>query len=477
MPPKEDLFAKLAQATGSAVAEKKAAEGAAAEAERKSAAGYVLSVPRPTEPDDVKALGVTEQFLEEMTLKMLLQFGAMDEHTLAWRMKVSKKIVQQICANLAKRKLIGPSPVDPRLYDLGAEGKQQAEEANRITRYLGPVPVPDHEYVRVMREQLKKPLDFDQKDIDDAYKHLVMYDPEFKKVIGPAVKSQRSILLYGAPGNGKTILGKSLTSLMKADLVIPQAVYCYGQVIKLFDPAIHKPVETDDFKPFDIAQEVKDADRPDRRWIVIKVPYVEVATEFSLRGFELAWNGYARYYEMATHVKANGGVFFIDDFGRQPGNPEDYMNRLITPLQMKEDIMKMPETGGQLRVPFFCIPFFSTNLTLEAIGDEAFKRRFKYKICAKSPDKAAAKMLWEYECRRNGVAFEPEIFDWLMARFDEKKTPIRGSFANDLISKIVDYCDFHRQKPEITKDFLEMSWELNYATESKETWQFGVTKR
>lgn len=475
--PKEDLFAKLAQATGSQVAQRQAEAKAAAEAERKAQAGYTLSVERPQETDDIRSLGVTEQFLEEMVLKLLLQFGAMDEHKIAWHLKISKKIVQMICANLGKRKLIGPSPVDPRMYDLGSEGKRRAEEANAVTRYVGPVPVPDAAYVAVMREQLKKPLDFGQKEIDDAYAHLVMYDPEFKKVIGPAVKSQRSILLYGAPGNGKTVLGKSLTSLMKADLLIPYAIYCYGQVIKVFDPAIHKPVETDEYVPFDISKEVRGGDQPDRRWVVIKVPYVEVATEFSLAGFELSWNQYARYYEMAAHIKANGGVFFIDDFGRQPGNPEDYMNRLITPLQMKEDILKMPETGGQLRVPFFCIPFFSTNLTLEAIGDEAFKRRFKYKICARSPDKAAARLLWEYECKRNGVPFDEAIFAEVLRRFDETKTPIRGSFANDLISKICDFCDFHRMERKIDMDLLAMSWELNYATESKETWQFGVTRQ
>lgn len=474
---KDDLLARLSTATGAPAAEKRAAEEASRRAAAEAAAGYRLSIERPKEPQDIRALGVTEAFLEEMVLKFLLQFGAMDEHKIAWHMKVSKKIVQAICQNLGKRKLIGPSPVDPRLYDLGAEGKQRAEEANMVTRYLGPVPVPDHEFVEIMRAQLTRPLEFTQEEIEAAYAHLVMYDPEFLKVIGPAVKSQRSILLYGAPGNGKTVLGKSLTSLMKADLLIPHAVVSYGAIIKVFDPAIHKPVEKDDYQPFDVTTAVKDEDRPDRRWIVIKVPYVEVATEFSLKGFELAWNQYARYYEMATHIKANGGVFFIDDFGRQPGNPEDYMNRLIPPLQMREDILKMPETGGQVRVPFFCIPLFSTNLTLEAIGDEAFKRRFKYKICVRSPDKEAGRRLWEYECKRNKIEFDPAVYEKVLRKFDETKVPMRSSFANDLISKICDYCDFHRRPREITDELLEMSWELNYATESKETWQFGMTRR
>lgn len=430
-----------------------------------------LACDRPIEPQTVDDLGIPEAFIEDMILKLLVQYGAMTEHKIAWHLKVPKTIISNITKDLTKRKLIGPPPSQPNAFVCGSEGKLRAEDANRNTRYLGPIPVTVDHYVTMMRQQVGRPLNFDQKDIENAYSKIVLYDLDFRDRIGPAVRSQRSILLYGAPGNGKTIMGKCLTSLMKSDLMIPYAIFAHGQIIKLYDPAFHKQIVNDEYREYDI--EKTDETRYDMRWTIINVPYVEVATEFTLAGFELSYNQYAKYYEMATHVKANGGVFFIDDFGRQKGKAEEYLNRLITPLQSREDILQLSATGGQIRVPFYCIPLFSTNFTLEKIGDEAFLRRFKYKILAKSPDEKNLEDIFKFECMRSGIDFNRGEYEYFIGRVKERGIKLRSCLANDIISKIVDHCNFHGLKPEMSREFIDLAFELNFS-EQTETWAFGT---
>jgi len=431
-----------------------------------------LACKRPLEPETLEGLGLPAAFIEELILKLLDLRGAMTEHEISWHIKVPKMIVSQVCKDLAKRKLIGPSPSNPQAYICGSEGKERAEDANRTSRYIGPMPVPVEEYVSLMRVQVGRPLEFDQKDIENAYSKIVMYDKEFRDRIGPAVRSQRSILLYGAPGNGKTIMGKCLTALMKSNLLIPYALFAHGQIIKLFDSSVHKPIIPDEYKPYDLDE--TDKVKYDMRWVPIKVPYVEVATEFTLDGFELSYNEYAKFYEMATHIKANGGVFFIDDFGRQIGKAEDYLNRLITPLQSREDILKMSATGGQIRVPFYCIPLFSTNFTLDRIGDEAFLRRFKYKILAKSPNEENLRDIFKFESMRTGIEYDDAMYEYFLEKLKKRGAKLRSCLANDIISKIVDHCKFHNLTPTMkSKELMDLAFELNFS-EQTETWEFGT---
>jgi predicted ATPase with chaperone activity len=432
---------------------------------------FNLACDQPLEPQTVEEMGIPEAFIEDMILKFLALRGAMTEHQLSWFLKCPKHIVAAITKDLSRRKLIGPPPSNPLAFICGSEGKIRAEDANNTTRYLGPIPITVEDYITKTRQQVGRPLEFSQKEIDAAYSKIVMYDQEFRDRIGPAVRSQRSILLYGAPGNGKTITGKCLTALMKSDLMIPYAIFAHGQVIKFFDPSVHKQIIPDEYKEYDIDK--TDAIRYDERWTVVKTPYVEVATEFTLEGFELSYNTYAKFYEMAMHIKANGGVFFIDDFGRQRGKAEEYLNRLITPLQSREDILKLSMTGGQIRVPYFCIPLFSTNFTLDRIGDEAFLRRFKYKILARSPKENDLAEIFKFECMRSGIDFNPPVYQHFLKRMTERGAKLRSCLANDILSKIIDHCAFHGLKPEMSEELVNLAFDLNFS-EQTETWAFGT---
>ena len=59
----------------------------------------------------------------------------------------------------------------------------------------------------------------------------------------------------------------------------------------------------------------------------------------------------SKFYEAPLQLKANGGVFLVDDFGRQRMRPEDLLNRWIVPLESRIDYLTL-HTGKKFQVPF-----------------------------------------------------------------------------------------------------------------------------
>ncbi len=76
---------------------------------------------------------------------------------------------------------------------------------------------------------------------------------------------------------------------------------------------------------------------------------------------DLKYNPVGKFYEAPLQMKANGGIFMIDDFGRQQVRPMDLLNRWIVPLEKKYDYLTTV-TGTKIEVPFDQLLIFSTNL-------------------------------------------------------------------------------------------------------------------
>ena len=75
-----------------------------------------------------------------------------------------------------------------------------------------------------------------------------MYDQ-----LGPAVNSGKALFLYGAPGNGKTVVAEGIGRALGTDMCVPHAIDVDGQTITMFDPVNH----------------VCDVDEPARRQSVV----------------------------------------------------------------------------------------------------------------------------------------------------------------------------------------------------------------
>jgi hypothetical protein len=283
--------------------------------------------------------------------------------------------------------------------------------------------------------------------------HLVIED-EMLERLGPAVNSGRSIFLFGAPGNGKTAMAESIgRMILGADMYMPHAVEVGGMVIKIFDEVNHKPVP--DPEPENRTQVATNRLRHDRRWIRIKRPVIATGGELTLETLDLVWDDVSKYYEAPFQMKANGGMFLIDDFGRQQVRPRDLLNRWVVPLEKRYDYLTL-HTGQKIEVPFELLIVFSTNLEPRDLVDEAFLRRIRHKIEVDDPSFDVFREIFHRECAVRRIPFDKDVLNYLLREYYIKpNSPLRACHPRDLLDEIVDIARYADITPTLSEDMID----------------------
>ena len=257
-------------------------------------------------------------------------------------------------------------------------GRDRANQFFEMSRYVGPAPVPLGQYNAYVRACMAARPYVDREQLATGFRDLIVNDSMFER-LGPAVNSGKSLFLYGAPGNGKTVVAEGIGRALGEEMHIPHALDVDGQTITMFDPVNHHHL-----KGAEASSSVITTATYDRRWECIRRPVVVVGGELTLEMLDLTFNPIAKFYEAPIQLKANGGVFVVDDFGRQRIPPRDLLNRWIVPLESRVDFLTL-HTGRKFETPFNVLIVFATNLKPESLADEAFLRRIPYKILAKNP--------------------------------------------------------------------------------------------
>ncbi len=206
-----------------------------------------------------------------------------------------------------------------------------------------------------------------------SFSHLIV-EPEMVDQLGPAIASRKALFLYGPPGNGKSVMGEAIGNVLGGDIYIPYAIDVDGQIITMFDPVTHESRGDDDELTV-----IRADDAVDRRWVRVSRPVITVGGELTLEMLDLRYGEVSKFYESPVHLKANGGVLVVDDFGRQRVPARDLLNRWIVPLESRVDYLNL-HTGRKFQVPFDVLVVFATNLEPRSLADEAFLRRIPYKI-------------------------------------------------------------------------------------------------
>jgi len=419
---------------------------------------FVEQAPQP--PTSVEETGLGEDFLIELTLKHLYFGGVIAGYEVAQRMRLPfQGVIHPIIRFLKDEKLAEikkGTGISEGVYTfaLTDEGRRRAREVIDLSSYAGPAPVPIEEYEPMCNRQTVRNLVVSRHELELAFDELVL-EPEIFDQLGPAINGGKSIFLFGDPGNGKTSIAEAMSRLLKGGIYIPHALKVDNQIVKVFDPVHHTAIDIPKAQMDNGEPDITGGPRYDTRWVFCRRPVVEVGGELTLGMLDLEFDEVSKYYEAPLQVKANGGLFIIDDFGRQQVTPRDLLNRWILPLEKRIDFLTL-HTGNKFAVPFEQLLIFATNLEPLELVDEAFLRRIRYKINVGDPTPAQYTMIFSMVCESKGVPFDPRAIDYLLETWYRKHNlPLRACHPRDIVEHCIDMARYHQATPEMTPQILD----------------------
>jgi len=415
----------------------------------------------PAAPTSLADTGIAPDVLLNLALKFAYATPYFDTETTAHQMRLPFSLVADLLEQLRSEKLIevlggaGPFTYRFRITDLGRE---RAEWVMAISGYLGPAPVSVQDYATMTERQMSQLPEVTPAHVAAAVSGLVLPE-QTVELAGLAVCSGRSLFLFGPPGNGKTTLGRMLHQALRGNLWIPYCLGVENQIIRVFDRHCH----TD--SPGDLPHEAQL--KYDQRWVRVRRPMIVVGGELTLDDLDLIYDSARRYYEAPLHMKANGGIFLLDDFGCQRTSPTALLNRWIIPLEQQIDYLTLA-TGQQILVPFRNMLIVSTNLDVNSIMAPALLRRMGYRLSLDNPSPQRYAVIFQRYAARCGLEVSAGLLEWLLARYRAEKRPLRACEPRDLVERARDICRFRGWRAELTQDILLLAWKGYFGADAPE---------
>jgi predicted ATPase with chaperone activity len=435
----------------------------------------------PRVPSSWEELGLPLPFLFDMILRVIFNRGQISGSDIAAELAVPFPVLSPVLQAIRKQSLVdivgqkGTGGGDGAfIYEIKPpKGTAALDEAMSKTSYVGPLPVPITDYVESVLAQTIKKLVVTRRTIRKAFEDLIITEDVLNE-IGPAINSASSIFFFGYPGNGKTSIAERITRLMGDAVYVPHAVEANGQIIRVFDPILHTPIR-DSIEDQELSSLLKRGNEYDRRYCRVKRPTIVVGGELIMPMLDLKYNTIGKFYEAPLQMKANGGIFMIDDFGRQQVRAMDLLNRWIVPLEKKYDYLSTI-TGTKIEVPFDEVLIFSTNLDPNQLADEAFLRRIKFKIEVRDPSEEQFRQIWELVCRGRRVDFDPSGVDYLIEKwYRPDGRPFRMCQPRDILDQMVSIAKYNMERVNFSPDLIDAAC-LTYFV-SKEQRSFGAKVR
>lgn len=408
---------------------------------------------------DVKG-SLPDAFVVELLLRHFSQMGELSLFELSKRLGLNASQIESLLDHMRALHLVevprrGAVEGDVS-YALTELGQKQARSAFEKCQYVGPAPVTLDEYAAMVRDQSLRQHPTTAPQLKEAMGNLVI-DEGMLPTLGSALNSGKAIYLHGPSGSGKTYLAEHLVRTLRGQIWVPHAVYVDGEVILVFDPMVHRRVE----EPA-LSDRPLYPGAPDGRWVRTERPVVITGGELTLPMLDLEFDAVSRLYVAPPQMKANNGIFVVDDLGRQRISPRELLNRWIVPLDRQVDYLAL-HTGNKFQVPFDATVIFSSNLTPDELTDAAFARRLGYKIPIGALSEKGYREVIAQACQRAGLAVDAQSVDFMIGRlhpsYDQAYLPC---IPYDVISKIRDRAMYLGHSPRLTPELIEWAWRLYF---------------
>lgn len=339
-------------------------------------------------------------------------------------------------------------------YQLTDAGKARALDALSQSEYFGAMPVPLDVYREQVKRQSIRNLMVSRDMLNNAMGDLVLPD-ELIGNLGPAVSAGRSILMYGPPGNGKSSISNGIRDALGDKVYVPRAIEYAGQVITVYDTIVLSSVEDDIDDPTKLR---RTSGKFDTRYVCCERPTVITGGELTLGMLDLVYNPSAKTYQAPLQLKSTGGIFIVDDLGRQAESPQSLVNRWIVPLEENKDILAL-QSGEKFEVPFDTLVIFSTNFHPNEIFDQAALRRIFFKIKIDGPNQANYLKIFSLVAKKKKMPLNEAALIHLLK---VKYPTIDNVYANYqpifLIDQMISICDFEGIPYQITPELIDRAW-------------------
>ena len=405
----------------------------------------------PKAPSDFADVGVEREILTGLGLKFAF---TVQHFTTEWMIKqlcLPQAMVMVLLEELKAEKLVevlGESGTFNFLFRITDQGREHAIRILEISGYVGPAPVSLDAYTALLESQFDDFPKVSPSRTETALSGLVLSD-EDKELIGLALMSGRTLFIHGPSGNGKTSVGRMLHGALVGCLWIPHCIAVDTSIIRLFDPLNHKPV------PLESSHE--EAGQIDRRWVRIERPLIVVGGELTMDALDLGYDSALKSYEAPLHLKANGGTFLLDDFGRQRIESSQLLNRWIIPLESRVDYLTM-RSGKKIQVPVQQMLVISTGLDPDEVVDPAFMRRMGYRLYLGEPSRERFGRIFEQYASRYDTSLPPNLIERLLARYTAEDRPLRSCEPRDLIERARDICRYRSLPLELNDEVIDLAW-------------------
>lgn len=409
----------------------------------------------PSAPRTLEDTGLSLLFLAEHFSKVLFLRSRMTLREIATHVKLPPTIVERVLDFMRDEHLcevLSRPDGEAVAYQLTATGRDRASDYLQRCQYAGPAPVTLTDYAAVVRQQSIHKVRYTRERVASSF-HGINIEESTLARIGAGMNSGRAMIIHGPAGSGKTYIAEQLVRLLSDRVAVPYAIVVDNEVIQLFDPYVHLSDATDS------AQEIRLVRRSvDERWRLCRRPMVIAGSELTLRALDLEFDHGTRVYQAPPHLKANNGVFVVDDLGRQLVTPQDLMNRWIIPLDRRRDYLTL-HTGYKFEVPFDVVIVFSSNKDPAELADEAFLRRLGYKIHIGELTTEQYRSVFTGACAEMGIPFSESAFEYLLReRHAREGKPLLACYPRDLLGQIRDLARYEGCQPELTPGALDWAW-------------------